>query len=80
MTMEEYSVNSENSNRERIIELLAMLDSKSQEERLNAIRLLGEFGDLTALIDLRKRLDPANQELQCLIVAIGKLKRCLKVK
>jgi len=80
MIMEEYPVNSENSNSEQIIELLAMLDSKSQEERLNAIRLLGEFGDLTALIDLRKRLGPANQELQCLLVAIGKLKRRLKAK
>lgn len=65
---------------EQLAELLAMLESESQQERLTAIRVLGEIGDLVALQKLRERLDPVNRELQALIIAVGKLKKQLGVK
>ncbi len=65
---------------EQLAELLVMLESESRQERLTAIRALGEIGDLTALQKLRERLGPVNRELQELIIAVGKLKKRLGVK
>ena len=65
---------------EQLAQLLAMLESDSQDERLTAIRVLGEIGNLEALKRLRERLSLANRELQELIVAVGKLKKRLGVK
>ena len=57
-----------------------MLESDSLRERLTAIRVLGEIGNLAALQQLRGRLGPVNQELQELVIAVGKLKKRLGVK
>ncbi len=62
---------------EAIAELLAMLDSDSLPERLTAIQALGDVGDLAALQKLRERLHRVNQELQALVIAVGKLKKRL---
>jgi len=65
---------------EQLAELLVMLESDSLRERLTAIRALGEIGNLAALQKLRERLGPVNQELQELVIAVGKLKKRLGVK
>jgi HEAT repeat protein len=65
---------------EQLAELFTMLESESRQERLTAIRVLGEIGDLEALQKLRERLDPVNRELQELVIAVGKLKKRLGVK
>ena len=65
---------------ERLEELRFMLESDSLRERLTAIRGLGEIGNLAALQKLWERLDPVNQELQELVIAVGKLKKRLGVK
>ena len=49
---------------EQLKELFAMLESNSRQERLIAIRIVGETGGLAALQKLRKRLGFVNQELQ----------------
>jgi HEAT repeat protein len=61
-------------------ELISMLDSPMVEERLTAIRILGEIGDAEALAALRTRLKIVSAEHQALVIAIGKWKRRLKVK
>jgi len=61
-------------------DLLSMPDSENPEERLTAIRILGEMGDAEALTALRARLKIVSTKDQALIVAVGKLKRRLKVK
>jgi hypothetical protein len=64
----------------RISELLDMLTSDSLPERLTAIQVRGEIGDLAALQRLRERPTLVNGELQALIVAVGRLQSCLRVK
>lgn len=61
-------------------EILPLLDSSDLEERLNAIRILGEMGDAEALAALRTRLKTVSSEHTALVVAVGKLKRRLKIK
>jgi HEAT repeat protein len=61
-------------------ELLVMLESPDPEERLTAIRILGEMGDAEALAALRNLLKTVSAEQTALIVAVGKLKRRLKAK
>jgi len=68
------------SSKEQLSELLAMLESDSLQERLTAIQVMGEIGDLIALQKLRERLGLVNQELQELVIAIGKLKKRFGVK
>ena len=65
---------------EQLAELRFMLESDSLRERLTAIRVLGEIGNLAALQKLGERLGPVNQELQELVIAVGKLKKRLGVK
>jgi HEAT repeat protein len=60
--------------------LLPLLDSPDLEERLNAIRILGEMGDAEALAVLRTRLKAVSAGHTALIVAIGKLKWRLKIR
>jgi HEAT repeat protein len=62
---------------EQLAELLFMLESDSLRERLTAIRVLGEIGNLAALQKLWERLGPVNQELQEEAIAVGKLKKRL---
>jgi HAMP domain-containing protein len=64
----------------QISELLDMLDSHSLPERLTAIQVLGEIGDLAALQRLRERPPQVNEELQSLVIAVGRLKKRLGVK
>jgi HEAT repeat protein len=64
----------------QIGKLIELLDSERLEKRLMAIHALGEVGDEGALRALRERLEPANQELTALIMALGMLKRKLGVK
>jgi len=61
-------------------ELLKILESRNLDERLMAIKLLGEVGDQRALEALGIRMPPVNQELAALITAVGKLKRRLGEK
>ncbi|MBI5713136.1 MAG: HEAT repeat domain-containing protein [Chloroflexi bacterium] len=61
-------------------DLLKILDSDSFEDRLAAIQALGEMGDENVLQLLRKRLARVNKELAVLVMAVGKLKKKLKVK
>jgi HEAT repeat protein len=61
-------------------ELLEMLGSADPEERLTAIRVLGEAGDVQALEILRSWLKALSAEHTALVVAVGKLKRRLHVK
>jgi HEAT repeat protein len=60
--------------------LVAALDSHDIAERIRAIEILGEIGDEQVLKQLRERLAVVNKELSALVVAVGKLKRRLKVK
>lgn len=64
----------------QIAELLDMVDSDSLQERLPAIHILGEVGDLPVLQRLRERLAQVSPELQSPVFAVGKLKRRLRVK
>ena len=57
-----------------------MLESDSLRERLTAIRVLGAIRNLAALQKLRERLGLVNQEIQELVIAVGKLKKRLGVK
>lgn len=61
-------------------ELLQMIDSKEADERVWAIELLGEKDDERALKALRERLKSIGREHYALIVAVGKLKKRLRVK
>jgi HEAT repeat protein len=61
-------------------DLLPLLDSPNPEERLNAIRALGEVGDAEALAVLRARLKALSAEHTALIVAVGKLNRRSEIK
>jgi hypothetical protein len=47
---------------------------------MKAIQVLGEQGDEVCLQELRKLLHGISEEHQALIIAIGKLKRRLKIK
>jgi hypothetical protein len=59
--------------------LLPLPESPDPQERLNAIRFPGEMGDVEALAALRARLKAVSAEHTALVVAVGKLKRRLKV-
>lgn len=61
-------------------DLLKILNSDSLDDRLAAIQALGEVGDENVLHLLRKRLAVVNKELAALVMAVGKLKKKLKVK
>jgi HEAT repeat protein len=61
-------------------DLFPLLASQDLEERLNAIRFLGEMGDAEALAVLRTRLKTVSAEHAALIAAAGKLKRRLRVQ
>ena len=65
---------------QRISKLVKMLNSDIPEDRIVAIHILGEEGDLKALRTLRKKLSSVGKEMQVLVVAVGKLKRKLNVK
>ncbi len=65
---------------DHIDELLAMLDSDDPEDRLTAIRALGDIGDHDTLKLLRTRLGLVNKEFGALVVSVGKLKKKLGVK
>jgi len=65
---------------QQISELLDMLDSDSLPDRLTAIQVLGEIGDLATLQKLRERLSRVSLEHQGLVIAVGKLKKRLRVK
>jgi len=64
----------------QISDLLEWLDSDNLEERVTAIQALGEIGDERALKLLRERLALVGKEHYALIVAVGKLKKRLRVK
>ena len=68
------------TNKNNISELLKILNSKNINDRVMAIRILGETGDELALEQLRKRMGGVSKEMEALIIAIGKLKRRLGVK
>lgn len=61
-------------------DLLKILNSDSLDDRLAAIQALDEVGDENVLHLLRKRLAVVNKELAALVMAVGKLKKKLKVK
>jgi HEAT repeat protein len=54
-----------------------MLDSEYLPDRLAAIEALGKISDEKALQKLRKMQAPVSQELQYLVIAVGKLKKSL---
>jgi HEAT repeat protein len=64
----------------QIVELLEMLNSKNRDDRVAAIEVLGEIGDEAALSALRTRLPLLHDEYYALVVAVGKLKKRLRVK
>ncbi len=64
----------------RLDELFQMLDHKEADKRVRAIEVLGETGDEHALKALRERMKLIGKEHHALIVAVGKLKKRLKVK
>ena len=58
-------------------DLLDMLASDDLEDRLMAIKVLGETGDEEALSLLRQRLTLVSRELDILVTAIDRLKHSL---
>ena len=68
------------NNNNQMNKLLAMLDSDNLDDRLVAIRILGDQGDQQTLSRLREKLPLVSKEMEVLIIAIGKLKRRLGVK
>jgi HEAT repeat protein len=64
----------------QINEYVRDLYSLDQKVRLNAINRLGDLGDELCLKELRQQLKVVNEELQTLIIAVGKLKRKLGIK
>jgi HEAT repeat protein len=65
---------------EQIKDLLEMLNSDDLDDRVMGIQILGEIGDEEALRVLRQRMALVSEEHYALVVAIGKLKRRLRVK
>jgi HEAT repeat protein len=65
---------------EQRTELMEMLASQDLDDRLMAIRVLGEIGDEAALGALRAQMTRPLQEYFALTVAVGKLRERLGVK
>lgn len=65
---------------EEVKDLLEILNSDDLEDRIMGIQILGEIGDEEALRALRQRMAPVSEEHYALVVAIGKLKRRLRLK
>ncbi len=61
-------------------DLIEMVGSEDLDTRVSAIQALGEIGDQEALSVLRERLACVNRELSALVVAVGKIKRRLKIE
>ena len=59
---------------------LRQLDDENIEVRINAINQLGETGDELCLKELRARLKESSREHLSLVIAVGKLKKCLGLK
>ncbi len=64
---------------DRVADLIGLVGSEDLDARVSAIEALGEIGDQEALLVLRERLRLLNRELAALVVAVGKIKRRLKV-
>ena len=65
---------------QQINNYLHQLDDEDPAIRINAIHQLGESGDELCLSELRERLRLMNPEHMELIIAVGKLKKCLGIK
>lgn len=61
----------------QVPELMEMLRSQDLDDRLTAIRVLGEIGDEKTLGALKARMAPPLEEYYALSVAVGKLKKRL---
>lgn len=59
---------------------LQQLDDEDPSVRVEAINKLGESGDVLCLKELRVRLKSISNEHMALVIAVGKLKRSLRVK
>ena len=65
---------------EQSTELMEMLASQDLDDRLMAIRMLGEIGDEAALGALRARMTRPLEEYFALTIAVGRLKERLGKK
>jgi len=65
---------------QQIAELLDAPESENLDDRVTAIQVLGEVGDVEALQHLREHMKMVSREHYALYVAIGKLKPKLHVK
>jgi HEAT repeat protein len=63
-----------------LTKLIRQLESDDLHKRVKAIKNLGDIGDESCLHELRNRMKYLHDEYMALIIAIGKLKKRLRVK